>query len=507
MRNFLRLNDGDVLHVPFAPSEIALLHSEPHYPSISLEALSRASRKLPGRTMSDVTNFMKFEKKGYPPDSVEYLRAQSKPIVFKKPQTDTRTLHNPTTLSDLCSKREYLSTLFSWQKQRSLSSLIRFRNFQKISSTTAPGHDSVVDVKFDPIGRPRLAVGSTQSPNQAIIYNIKTGKHSILEGHKSTVSDTLFNHDGELLITASYDTTIKIWSAEEATLLRTLGKMECSVGHGDSIDRLALHPTHYKLLASCARDRTLFLWDIERGVPLRDLGRSDPSFLPKNWPGSIIDLTFGRGEHSQYLYTATDSKPSKKGQVHIWDMEVGKLVTLLEYHKESISCLSCSGSGSLLLSGSADRTVNLFDLDDQKLIHSFSTHLVPGQDLNTVSFSPCERYFQCAGEDNKVLVFDLRFPKNPAQVLHHQNLSGNVHQQGISSVQWSNSGLHLISGGEDAEVRIWDICAGGSLINSLKGHAAPVSSIAVAPCDSLIASGGDDCCVTLYSPNDNYQLE
>jgi len=123
-----------------------------------------------------------------------------------------------------------------------------------------------------------------------------------------------------------------------------------------------------------------------------------------------------------------------------------------------------------------------------------------------VSFSPCERYLQCSGEDNKILIFDLRFPDTPLHILSHESPFGTgivetAAQQGVSSVQWSHNGLFLVSGGEDYLVRVWDIRLGAPLINTLSGHGGPVSSVAISPDDSLIASGGDETQVILYSEN------
>ena len=58
------------------------------------------------------------------------------------------------------------------------------------------------------------------------LYDIESKKYKNLEGHTDTVTRITFSLDGKYLVSSSYDKTIKIWDAKEATLLDTLARRE-----------------------------------------------------------------------------------------------------------------------------------------------------------------------------------------------------------------------------------------------------------------------------------------
>lgn len=68
------------------------------------------------------------------------------------------------------------------------------------------------------------------------------------------------------------------------------------------------------------------------------------------------------------------------------------------------------------------------------------------------------------------------------------------------SAAWSHScNSTLVTGSDDSTVRIWDVSLADPLLSTLSGHAAPVSCVGLSAEDELIASGGDEGKVVLYS--------
>jgi WD40 repeat protein len=79
-----------------------------------------------------------------------------------------------------------------------------------------------------------------------------------LGGHTDFVRSVLFSHDGNTLVSASSDGTVKLWDvdtwAERATLR----------GHKGGVSWVAISPDD-KTIASAGRDGTIKLWDLESG--------------------------------------------------------------------------------------------------------------------------------------------------------------------------------------------------------------------------------------------------
>jgi NB-ARC domain/WD domain, G-beta repeat/Trypsin-like peptidase domain len=79
-----------------------------------------------------------------------------------------------------------------------------------------------------------------------------------LEGHSTSVIDCAVSPDGQLIVSASSDRTLKVWDALTGQLLRTLE------GHSDSVSGCAFSPGG-QLIVSASYDSTLKVWDAESG--------------------------------------------------------------------------------------------------------------------------------------------------------------------------------------------------------------------------------------------------
>ena len=80
--------------------------------------------------------------------------------------------------------------------------------------------------------------------------------------------------------------------------------------------------------------------------------------------------------------------------------------------------------------------------------------------------------------------------------------SSTVHcmqnDSGINSVMFSQDGSRVVSGSDDAMVKIWN-ATNGELEAELKGHAARVWSVAFAQDGIRVVSGSDDATVRIWN--------
>ncbi|MEA5582394.1 WD40 repeat domain-containing protein [Nodularia harveyana UHCC-0300] len=103
----------------------------------------------------------------------------------------------------------------------------------------------------------KIKVWQTLQPNEW-----KTLKDSpplyTLTGHSHIVSALAICADAKLLVSGSWDHTIKIWHLETGKLIRTL------TGHRDRVYAIALSPDQ-QIIASGSADHTIKLWHLETG--------------------------------------------------------------------------------------------------------------------------------------------------------------------------------------------------------------------------------------------------
>merc|ERR1712216_1057436 len=91
--------------------------------------------------------------------------------------------------------------------------------------------------------------------------------------------------------------------------------------------------------------------------------------------------------------------------------------------------------------------------------------------------------------------------------VHDRMFGSAIEGLGVPCAQWAHRSPVLITGGEDARVRVWDMRRGEPLVSSLRGHQAPLSCCAVSKDDQLIASGDDSTKVVLYAQQEGFRLD
>lgn len=163
-------------------------------------------------------------------------------------------------------------------------------------------------------------------------------------------------------------------------------------------------------------------------IKVRDLGTEKIIFedrVPKQNPGKIRFSPAG-----ERLVCGT----------YQWNVSTGKRMPDRQY-----SLIDWSPDGGLYATSSAGNTIRICDESSDQLKLEIETNQ---SKLNTVAFSPDNRFIATAGDEN-LKVWDLRTGKRIA-LLHKT-------PKGVHSVAFSPDGTKLLSGGGDHKIRIWDV--------------------------------------------------
>jgi len=209
---------------------------------------------------------------------------------------------------------------------------------------------------------------------------------------------------------------IRLWNVADGQLVRVWGKE-----HQALITEIDFSPDG-EMLVSVDSQKQAWLWQMSTGEvwSLEGIGWGPAAFSPD---GKVLALNGSDGvtlwslEDRQVLavlesFAAYDMVFSADGQVLItsnfdeiqfWDITTKKLLRRLTWHTDSVLGLGLSPKGERLVSGSADRTMKLWRMEDGSLIGSlfgYTGWVAP------VAFSPDDKFVISGGEDG-IAVWDV----------------------------------------------------------------------------------------------------
>lgn len=198
---------------------------------------------------------------------------------------------------------------------------------------SGPGY-AVYAVAFSPDGKFLAAAGKDR---QVFVWDVNDGRRvQTLEGHTGDIYSLAFSPDGKFLAAAGADKTILVWSVSQGVESMRLS------GHKDKILALAWSPNG-KWLASGDAGQTIRMWDAAAGTYIRTMTNNQ----------AVLALAFSLD--SRWLAAGLASKT-----IQMFDAGDGAVMQALNGHQDHVQSLAFSPDGSLLVSGSRDKTLRLW---------------------------------------------------------------------------------------------------------------------------------------------------
>ncbi|KAM9006804.1 methylosome protein 50 isoform X1 [Sarcophilus harrisii] len=185
---------------------------------------------------------------------------------------------------------------------------------------------------------------------------------------------------------------------------------------------------------------------------------------------------------------------SDSGAVELWELDEGERLIVNKFckyeHDDIVTSVSVLVTGTQAISGSKDFCIKFWDLSGERMLTSYRAHSGP---VSSVAASPHkEALFLSCGEDNRVLLWDLRCPK-PAS---HVGQSASHHLP--TSLAWHPQKERVFTfGDENGTVFLVDFKNPNSILSS-SVHSQSVTRLVFSPDSSpLLASLSEDCSVAV----------
>ena len=287
--------------------------------------------------------------------------------------------------------------------------LIKYKNFRIM---TTPKQTQLICCSVDYSGE-IVAAGSLDTYN-IFVWSLKTGDLiDVLNGHTGPVSCLAFSHINDILISGSWDNTVKMWE------LYTKKGISETYEHNSKITAIALSPNDKEVAVSTLNGE-LYTWDIETSSikNILDVSRDI-------WGGRLNEekISAKNSTRNKFLNTIHYNLPGNllicggnSQYVLIYDMQYQILV------KKFVLTHNRSLNGLLYKLNSKydnNRTIlqndnNGFDSEDELEFNNKQKNILPGDKkslvpeikINSIKFSNTNRSF-AVGTTEGVYIFSL----------------------------------------------------------------------------------------------------
>ena len=244
-------------------------------------------------------------------------------------------------------------------------------------------------------------------------------------------------------------------------------------GHKGAITDLAINPLG-DIIASSSTDQTVRLWTNAVGGKNKIL---------KCHPSPIRSVDFS--SDGKLLMTGSNDKTIKIFELY----PKYKFISSYKGHSNWVRCARFSPDNRLIGSCGDDNAVIIFDVEQKTVKYRFLDH---SSNVNSCRFSPDGTIISSAGNDGKIKLFDIRM----GRLIQHYD----AHNDKINCISYHQSGNYIISGSDDSTIKIWDLKM-GQILYTVYGHRGKVKSVNFNIDGDYFCSGGEDSILMVWKSN------
>ncbi len=394
----------------------------------------------------------------------------------------------------------------------------------------------VNSVAWFPDGR-RLAAASDDGT--VSIFDSGTGRiRRVLAGHTDWVDHVAVHPAGVLVASASLDGSVGIWNAASGARVATLADATCVV------KAVAFSPDGTRL-ASSSYDGRVRVYDTgdfrrleersARGLWNRTLSWMDRELVTGSFGGGPVLLgergerRFGRSTTSGLNGFALSPDVPRAvvccddGRLYELDLERRRVLRVLGAHDGAVLCASYSPDGRLVASGSWDRTVRIWDVEDGRAVAEIGGF---GQPINALVWNRGGAELFLGGFNGEVTILDPESGELTRVGTHVGSVKGlarsgervaSVGRDGcvqllgpnlstrfragesiLNGVALSEKGDRIATVSRRNGVELWS--EAGERLASFREHAGSAKAVAFSRDEALIAAGYYDGSLALWSP-------
>ncbi|WP_149256896.1 TIR domain-containing protein [Actinomadura sp. K4S16] len=291
-----------------------------------------------------------------------------------------------------------------------------------------------------------------------------------LKGLPNSLWSGAFSTDGRVFASSGIDMTVRLWD------VRSHRQLERPLREDTQIDSVAFSPDG-RTLATGDADGRIRLW---------------------SWHERRLVSTFPRLDGTMVSGLAFDADgetlfSTSGGTVRKWSVNDREQIAEYPAHRAATGSFHPSGPHTMAVSANG-RVLVTVDQDTRARISDTSAgggpRGLPGSGYSSAAVSPNGTIVATGSADGTVQLWDAST----------QRLLGGVaaHKKGVTGVVFSPNGRTMASASADGTAQLWDVATRRPVESPLAGHSRDIRAVAVSPDGRLLATVCGDGTVRLW---------
>lgn len=305
-------------------------------------------------------------------------------------------------------------------------------------------------VAFHPTDERRLVTAG--SNGQAHVWtlgpdNARSTRSVQLQGPKTTC--ITLSPDGKTAVSGGKDGKLHAWDIASGELKYTVE------GHDRAVSGVAAHSASglFGVILSTGVDKTVRIWSMETGEAISEPVKFEESFLCATLSpdGKKLIAGFQSGMIQQWEMVLNPPNPNAPANHEGRENDGAGTATVelrqkpkLQGHTGEVSCVVVTPNSMKAVSGSADCSIKVWDLQNGVELYSLLGH--DGPITSVAMFPDGERAVSSSG-DGAIIVWNLGAGVREQKI--------KISQSTMIALGVSCEGSYLVAGSTDCKVRVW----------------------------------------------------
>ena len=304
-------------------------------------------------------------------------------------------------------------------------------------------------------------------------------ENSSIKAHEHKITSSQLDDEKNLLYTASFDYTIKMWRVTDLSHIFTFQ------GHSNKVLSLGLG-IQGRYLVSGSSDKLIKVWNT---VEKRE------EFSLNLHSAEVLATVFS----SKDKFIISGSRDST---IKLWETQENTKAKRFHIHSKTITCVGSSPDGRLGISGSDDQKIMIWDLHKGEVKDEFELNDKKNVTQSTplcLEVSQDGKMFAVGSSDKRIYLFGLDNIES-----HTKNiLKGHVGE--VNCLVITHNNMFLFSGSSDHTIRKW--CLGmHKEVQIFRASLVSVLSISLSSSNVHLLSGSSDGKVKCYNLTKSHEI-